>query len=63
MTEYAVKHPTIELQRLRQLIRQARKEAEKELPPKAFREIYRLLYAEELPALNLEAVEAQDDED
>lgn len=63
LTDYAAKHPAVELQRLRQLIRQSRREAEKEQPPKAFREIYRLLYAEELPTLNLEAVEIQDDEE
>ena len=62
LTVYAEKHPAIELQRLRQLIRQARKEAAEAKPPKAFREIYKILYAEELPALNLEAVEAKDDE-
>lgn len=62
LTVYAQKHPAIELQRLRQLIRLARKEAAESKPPKAFREIYKILYAEELPALNLEAVEAKDDE-
>ena len=62
LTEYVAKHPAIELQRLRQLIRLARKEAQETKPPKAFREIYHILYAEELPALNLEAVQATDDD-
>ena len=55
-------HPALEIQRLRQLIRQARKERDAGKPAKAFREVYRVCYAEELPPLTLEARSEEDEE-
>lgn len=47
LTEFIEEHPGVDLQKLRQCIRAARKEAQKEDPakrnPKASREIYRIL--------------------
>ncbi len=48
LTELAEKHPELNLQKLRQAVRQARKEAAKEDPatrnPKSYREIYQMLH-------------------
>lgn len=54
MTQYISEHPECDMQRLRQLVRTARKERDAAKPPKAARELYRLLYSEMLPPLNLE---------
>jgi len=43
LTEILVAHPGADLQQLRQLCRNARKEHEQSKPPRAFREIYRFL--------------------
>jgi ribosome-associated protein len=43
LTEFAAKHPGVDLQALRVLIRNARKEATEGRPPKAFREIFKLI--------------------
>lgn len=43
LTEYAQLHPQIELQTLRNLIRNARKEAAAGRPPKSSRELFRLI--------------------
>jgi ribosome-associated protein len=43
LTEWLVRHPDSDIQQLRQLIRNARKEAELGKPPKASRELFRLL--------------------
>ncbi|MET1219240.1 MAG: ribosome biogenesis factor YjgA [Glaciecola sp.] len=41
-------HPALDRQRLRQLIRQAKKEAEQNKPPKAYRELFQYLKAHTL---------------
>ena len=43
LTEFAHKHPEIDLQALRNLIRNARKEAAEGRPPKSYREIFKII--------------------
>ena len=43
MTDYAREHPGADLQALRALIRSARREQKAGAPPRAFRELYRML--------------------
>lgn len=43
LTEFAAAHPRADLQALRALLRNARKEAKEGKPPRAFREIFRFL--------------------
>ena len=43
VTEYAASHPSADLQTLRALIRNSRKEHEEGRPPRAYRELFRLL--------------------
>ena len=43
LTEFAAKHPGVDLQALRVLIRNARKEAAEGRPPKAYREIFKVI--------------------
>ena len=43
LTEYAQKHPDVDLQALRNLIRNARKEAAEGRAPKSYREIFKVI--------------------
>ena len=43
LTEFVAAHPGIDLQELRALLRNARKEAKEGKPPRAYRELFRLL--------------------
>ena len=43
VTEFIAEYPEIDVQQLRQLIRNAKKEQEKQQPPKAFRELFQLI--------------------
>ena len=43
LTEFAATHPSADLQALRTLIRNARKEQKEGKPPRAYRELFRLL--------------------
>jgi ribosome-associated protein len=43
LTEFAARHPGVDLQTLRVLIRNARREAAESRPPKAFREIFKVI--------------------
>jgi ribosome-associated protein len=43
LTEFAQKHPEVDLQTLRNLIRNARKEAAQGRPPKSYREIFKVI--------------------
>ncbi|MDP4536579.1 ribosome biogenesis factor YjgA [Alkalimonas collagenimarina] len=43
LTEFVADYPEVDVQQLRQLLRQAKKEQEKEQPPKAYRELFQLL--------------------
>jgi len=47
LTEYAHKHPGIDLQALRALIREARRERAAAQPPRRYRELFRFLQAAE----------------
>lgn len=59
-------HPTVEIQQLRQLVRNALKERELQKPAKAFRELFKLIkqYIPEpaLPGLEVSAPEEEDEE-
>lgn len=54
VTDYVAEHPETDVQKLRQLVRAARKEREAAKPPKSTRELYKLLYATFLPPLTLD---------
>ena len=43
LTEFVAAYPTVDVQQLRTLIRNAKKEQEKNQPPKAFRELFQLI--------------------
>lgn len=43
VTEFVAAYPEADVQQLRQLIRQAKKEQEKQQPPKAYRELFQLI--------------------
>ncbi|CAM3755816.1 ribosome biogenesis factor YjgA [Rheinheimera salexigens] len=43
VTEFIAEHPSVNTQQLRQLIRNAKKEQEKQQPPKAYRELFQLI--------------------
>jgi ribosome-associated protein len=43
LTEFAAEHPGADLQALRTLIRNARKEAKEQKPPRAYRELFRFV--------------------
>ncbi|HEY2336743.1 MAG TPA: ribosome biogenesis factor YjgA [Burkholderiales bacterium] len=52
LTEFAAAHPSADLQTLRALIRNSRKEHEEGRPPRAYRELFRLLKSiESTPSL------------
>ena len=59
LTELRDRHPGIDLQQLRTLIRNARKEQAEHKPPKAYREIFQILKSLQAPA----AASDNDDED
>jgi len=50
LTDYVVTHPGADLQELRTLIRNARREQKEGKPPRAFRELFRLLKSLDAPA-------------
>jgi ribosome-associated protein len=50
LTDYVAKHPSADLQELRTLIRNARREQKEAKPPRAFRELFRLLKSLDAPA-------------
>ena len=58
LTEYVTSHPEASVQRLRQLVRGARREAADGKPPKSARELYKILYADQIRPLNLVADES-----
>ena len=55
LTEYVTSHPEAPVQKLRQLVRGARREAADGKPPKNARELYKILYADQIRPLNLVA--------
>lgn len=50
LTEFVAAHPGADLQELRALLRNARKEAKEGKPPRAFRELFRFLKNADAPA-------------
>jgi ribosome-associated protein len=50
LTDYVAAHPAADLQELRTLIRNARREQKEGKPPRAFRELFRLLKSLDAPA-------------
>ncbi len=61
VTAYVEKHADIDVQRLRQLVRAARKEREAGKPPKSARELYRMIHSFELTPIVLEAHDEDDE--
>ncbi|MBQ8829228.1 MAG: DUF615 domain-containing protein [Burkholderiaceae bacterium] len=61
LSDFIKLFPEVDIQQVRQLIRTARKEKESNKPPKASRELYRLIYALVLPPLNFYADEQNDE--
>ena len=55
LTKFIAQFPDVNVQEVRQLIRNARKEAEGNKPPKSARALYKLIYAMVLPPIVLEA--------
>ena len=49
LTEFAQEHPAVDLQALRTLIRNARREQKEGRPPRAFRELFRVLRETSIP--------------
>ncbi len=62
VTQYIEENPDCDMQRLRQLVRSARKEKADAKPPKSARELYKLLYASCLTPLTLELEQDEDEE-
>jgi ribosome-associated protein len=54
LTDLIAQYPAIDAQHLRTLIRNARKEQEQSKPPKAYREIFQILKALQLPSNTVE---------
>ena len=63
IAEFIAQFPDVNVQEVRQLIRNARKEAEGNKPPKSARALYKLIYAMVLPPIVLEVTEEEDDEE
>ena len=61
LTKFIAQFPDVNVQEVRQLIRNARKEAEGNKPPKSARALYKLIYAMVLHPIVLEATEEEDD--
>lgn len=60
ITQYISQFPQTDVQQLRRLVRAARKEREQGKPPKSARALYQLIYADQLPALDLSGTDAVD---
>lgn len=63
LTELRGRHPALDIQQLRTLIRNARKEQAENKPPKAYREIFQLLKSLQAPAAAANVQEESDDEE
>jgi ribosome-associated protein len=61
LTELMTRHPEVDVQQLRVLIRNARKEQAEHKPPKAYREIFQIL--KQLQASSFSAPQASDEHD
>ena len=60
LTKFISDFPQADVQLVRQLIRNARKEAQNNKPPRASRELYRLIHSMVLPPLVLEIKEEEE---
>ncbi len=63
LTELLARHPSLDIQQLRTLIRNARKEQAESKPPKAYREIFQILKSLQAPATGADNEEEHDEED
>ncbi len=64
LTELRAEHPELDIQHLRTLIRNARKEQAENKPPKAYREIFQILKSLHAPSPTTDAAEDhEEDED
>ena len=63
LTNLREKHPSIDLQQLRTLIRNARKEQAESKPPKAYREIFQILKSLQAPAAATDNDDTEDHEE
>ena len=64
LTELRSQHPGLDMQHLRTLIRNARKEQAENKPPKAYREIFQILKSLQAPSATTHAEEDhEEDED
>jgi ribosome-associated protein len=63
LTELLQEHPQLDVQQLRTLIRNARKEQAESKPPKAYREIFQILKSLQAPAAQATDNEEDDDEE
>ncbi|HWT72377.1 MAG TPA: ribosome biogenesis factor YjgA [Oxalicibacterium sp.] len=63
LTELLQEHPQLDVQQLRTLIRNARKEQAENKPPKAYREIFQILKSLQKPAAKSADEEEQDDDE
>lgn len=63
LTDLRDRHPDLDMQQLRTLIRNARKELAESKPPKAYREIFQLLKSLQAPAAASDNDDAEDHEE
>ncbi|HEX2603571.1 MAG TPA: ribosome biogenesis factor YjgA [Oxalicibacterium sp.] len=63
LTELLQEHPQLDVQQLRTLIRNARKEQAESKPPKAYREIFQILKSLQAPTAQATDNEEDDDEE
>lgn len=63
LTDLRALHPEIDVQQLRTLIRNARKEQAENKPPKAYREIFQILKSLQAPAAATDNDDADNDEE
>ncbi len=63
LTALLERHPSLDIQQLRTLIRNARKEQAENKPPKAYREIFQILKSLQAPAGGADNEEEKDDEE
>ena len=63
LTKFIDQFPETDIQEIRRLVRNARKEAQMEKPPKSSRALYKLIYNLVLPPIDLEAVEKEEEDE
>ncbi|MDB5766271.1 MAG: putative alpha helix protein [Collimonas fungivorans] len=63
LTELLAQHPELDVQHVRTMIRNARKEQAENKPPKAYREIFQLLKELQKSSGNQDDIDAEDDDE